>query len=72
MKRLDRSRPVPEAIAETTGAFVRFEREASRAVVGRDPAGIEYALALHPWTHESASRRAMARDITRPLATPER
>jgi 6-phospho-beta-glucosidase len=69
LKRRACSWPVPHHIAETTRAFVEFERAATEALLARDKTGIKRALRLHPWTRDIKHMRGMVRDITQPLIT---
>ena len=69
LKRRVCSRPVPRHIAETTRAFVEFERAATTALPARDKTGIEHALRLHPWTRDIKRTREIVRDITQTIAT---
>jgi 6-phospho-beta-glucosidase len=71
LQRLNRSRPIPAHIVQTTRNFVEFERAAADALIAKDVTGIERALRLHPWTRQVKALREMAREITQPFQSPE-
>ena len=62
VRRQPLSRP-PHELVRTLTPFIRYERQAAKALQTRDPSAIEAALAQHPWVDNLQQAKGLAQAI---------